>query len=166
MRHDEDFSAYVVARWPSLVRSLVLLGCGAHEAEDIAQSALERCYLAWERVRHADDVDAYVFRTVLNVWAKSRSRRWWGERPTEVLPDPPRTTPDALAEDVALRVVLERILADLTPEQRSVLVLRFVADLTEQQTADVLGVALGTVKSRVSRALAEVDVTALQEEIR
>src|SRR5262245_50890804 len=77
----------MAANWRRLVRSLVLLGCEQHEAEDVVQTALMACYRSWSRVSAAGDPDAYVFRTVLNAWSKSRRRRWWGESPTERLPD-------------------------------------------------------------------------------
>jgi RNA polymerase sigma-70 factor (sigma-E family) len=161
MRNDADFAAYMAARWPFLVRSLVLIGCPRHEAEDVAQTGLARCYASWDRVRKADDVDAYVYRTVLNCWHKSRKRRWWGEVPTETLPEAPSTTDPT--DQVLLRQALEVQLGRLTPEHREVLVLRFVADLTEPQVAEVLDVPVGTVKSRVSRALTHIDLAALRE---
>ena len=161
MRNDADFAAYMAARWPFLVRSLVLIGCPRSEAEDVVQTGLARCYASWDRVRKADDIDAYVYRTVLNCWRKSRRRRWWGEVPTEVLPE---VVPTEEATDlVLLRQALEAELRRLTPEHREVLVLRFVADLTEVQVAEVLDVPVGTVKSRVSRALTRVDLAALRE---
>jgi RNA polymerase sigma-70 factor (sigma-E family) len=161
MRNDADFAAYMAARWPFLVRSLLLIGCPRHEAEDVAQTGLARCYASWDRVRKADDVDAYVYRTVLNCWHKSRKRRWWGEVPTEVLPEEPST--EDPTDQVLLRQALEVQLRRLTAEHREVLVLRFVADLTEPQVAEVLDVPVGTVKSRVSRALAHIDLAALRE---
>jgi RNA polymerase sigma-70 factor (sigma-E family) len=157
MSDDEDFTAYMGARWPMLVRSLVLLGCNRHEAEDVAQTAMARCYASWPRVRRARDVDAYVYRTLLNCWSKSRRRRWWGETPTELLPETPTE------HDPVLGVALDHALSKLSDEHRSVLVLRFVVDLTEPQVAAVLGVPVGTVKSRVSRALAKVDLDDLRE---
>jgi RNA polymerase sigma-70 factor (sigma-E family) len=161
MRNDADFAAYMAARWPYLVRSLVLIGCPRHEAEDIAQTGLARCYASWDRVRRADDVDAYVYRTVLNCWRKSRRRRWWGEVPTEVVPEaPPVEDP---TDQVLLRQALEIQLGRLSAEHREVLVLRYVGDLTEPQVAEVLDVPVGTVKSRVSRALAQIDLAALRE---
>jgi RNA polymerase sigma-70 factor (sigma-E family) len=161
MRNDADFAAYMAARWPFLVRSLVLIGCPRHEAEDVVQTGLARCYASWDRVRKADDVDAYVYRTVLNCWHKSRKRRWWGEVPTGTLPEAPSTTDPT--DQVLLRQALEVQLGRLTPEHREVLVLRFVADLTEPQVAEVLDVPVGTVKSRVSRALTHIDLAALRE---
>ncbi|WP_122818497.1 SigE family RNA polymerase sigma factor [Nocardioides pantholopis] len=161
---DEDFAAYMQARWGDLVRTLVSLGCERHEAEDVAQTALARCLRSWDRVRAADDVDAYVYRTLLNCWATSRRRRWWGEEPTESLPEPERQRTATLDAEVAERSALVAALSGLSADHRSVLVLRFGADLTEAQTAEVLGVAVGTVKSRVSRALAAVERRHLSEE--
>jgi RNA polymerase sigma-70 factor (sigma-E family) len=156
---DEDFSEYVAARWPSLVRSAVLLGCQRAEAEDVAQTTLIRCYLAWSRVRRARDRDAYVYRVLVNVLKKSHGRRWWGEQPTAV-------TPEAAQEpaDLETGIDLRHALAGLTADHRAVLVLRFVADLSERQVAEVLGIPAGTVKSRVSRALASIDPAGLREE--
>lgn len=164
MRDDADFAAYMAARWPFLVRSLVLIGCPRQEAEDIAQTGLARCYASWERVRKADDVDAHVYRTVLDCWRRSRGRRWWGgvpaEVPAEVVPEPPVADP---SDEVLLCQALEAQLGPLTAEHREVLVLRFVADLTEPQVADVLDVSVDTVRSRVTQALTHIDLVALKE---
>ena len=157
---DEDFSTYVAARWASLVRVGVYLGCTPAEAEDLVQTTLLRCYRSWSRVRRADRVDAYVHRALVTTLAKSRRRLWRGEVPTAEVPDRPRG--DGGAESDA-RADLHRALARLSPDHRAVLVLRFVGDLTEQQTADALNVPLGTVKSRVARALAAIDQRDLTE---
>lgn len=155
---DEGFGIYVAARWSGLVRSMVMLGCEPYEAEDVVQTALARCYDAWDRVSRADDVDAYVYRSVLNTWAKSR--RWWGECPTDVLPD---SGVEDDADPVSTRRDIERALGRLSPDHRMVLVLRFVADLSEFQVAQVLGLAPGTVTSRTSRAIAHIDTADLRE---
>lgn len=150
MSEDDDFSQYVVARWSRLVRSAVLLGCSPAEAEDLAQSTLERCLLKWSKVQAADDRDAYVHRILLNTFTSSRRRRWTGERPTQHVHD-------RAQEDAAVRVddtdAVVRALQRLPIGQRGVVVLRYYAHLSEQQAATVLGVAPGTVKSRLSRAL-------------
>ncbi len=62
MDADEEYSAYVSARWTTLLRSAVFLGYPVHEAEDLVQATLVRCYVAWDKVRKAHDKDAYVFR--------------------------------------------------------------------------------------------------------
>ncbi len=145
------FEEYVAARWERLVRSAVLLGADPHAAEDLVQTALSRCYFAWARVSRAQDPDAYVHRVLINALADSRRRRWWGEAPTEVLPDTGLSDgTDDWARGDALRAALLR----LPLPQRQVLVLRYYADLTEAQVASALGTAVGTVKSRAARALA------------
>lgn len=153
MDQDGEFSAFASARWGALVRSGIVLGCTLEEAHDLAQTTLLRCYTAWRRVQRADDRDAYVYRVLLNCHRDSRRRRWWGERPTDVLPD--RATPDPTAQ-VGVTDAVQRALADLSAVNREVVVLRYYANLTEAQTADLLRIAPGTVKSRLSRALAQL----------
>ena len=151
MELDEDFTAFAAARWTALVRAAVLLGCASHAAEDLAQVTLTRCYTAWRKVSAAEDRDAYVYRMLLNCHRDSRRRRWWGEVPTDQLPE--RVQFDGI-HAVDLADAVTRALAGLSPKLREAVVLRYYAQLTERQIADVLGIAPGTVKSRLSRALA------------
>jgi RNA polymerase sigma-70 factor (sigma-E family) len=153
---DEAFAVFVDAHWTQLVRSAVLLGCSEDEAEDLAQTTLARCYVAWSKVDQARDTNAYLYRILINTLSKSRKRRWWGEHPTDVLPDIEATADPADA--IALTSAVRQALLHLGVHHRTVLVLRFFADLSEQQTADVLGVPIGTVKSRVSRGLAQLSL--------
>ena len=150
MTRDEEFSDFVAARWPRLVRTAVLVGCSQAEAEDLVQTTLERCLRKWDRVRAADDRDAYVHRMLLNGFTSSRRRRWTHEHPTEHLPD---TVADDELTGVDSADALTRALSRLTPEQRTAVVLRYYAHLSEQQMSQVLQVAPGTIKSRLSRAL-------------
>jgi RNA polymerase sigma-70 factor (sigma-E family) len=147
---DADFTAYMTARWSAFVRMAVLLGCSQHDAEDVAQMAFQRCHRSWGRVSGAEDRDAYAYRVLVNAHKDSLRRRWRRERPTGRLPE--AVTPDT-ASDVARRDAVDRALAELPAGHREVLVLRFYAGLTEAQTATALGVPVGTVKSRHSRAL-------------
>lgn len=158
MTSERDFTAYVAARWAGLVRAAIYLGCSREEAEDLAQETLVRCYRAWDRVSRADRQDAYVYRMLLNGFTRSRRRRWRGEVPTADVPA------GSVEHDVTDQVDVGRVLARLSAEHREVLVLRYVADLSEAATAAVLGVPAGTVKSRVSRALAAVDRSSLSRE--
>ena len=153
MDHDDEFSAYAAARWATLVRAAVFLGCTLDEAQDLAQTTLLRCYTAWPKVARADDRDGYVYRVLVNCHRDSRRRRWWGERPTERLPE--QSTPDG-TEAVHLTDAVHRALEGLSRPNREVVVLRYFAHLSERQTADALGIAPGTVKSRLSRALAQL----------
>lgn len=150
MSRDEEFSEFVAARWPRLVRSAVLLGCSPGEAEDVVQAALVRCLGHWRKVERADDRDAYVHRILVNTFTSSRRRHWTREHATAHLPEQPGSDPTA-AIDLADAVL--RSLDRLNRDQRTAVVLRYYAHLSEQQTAAVLGVAPGTVKSRLSRAL-------------
>jgi RNA polymerase sigma-70 factor (sigma-E family) len=154
MDWDAEFTEYVSARWPALVRSALLLGCTPHDAEDIAQTALARCYASWSKVSAATDCDAYVYRILLNVYNDSRRRRWWGERPTAKVPESPLSGEAIVNVDRA--DAMDRALASLSDPQRAVVVLRFYVGLSEGQTAEALGVPVGTVKSRQSRALKEL----------
>jgi RNA polymerase sigma-70 factor (sigma-E family) len=157
MDHDADYADYVRESWSTLVRSAVFLGCTPHEAEDLAQTTLVRCYTAWPSVAEADNRAAYVYRMLLNCLRDSKRRRWWGERPSERLPDTDRDRPtsDATA-DVDTADAVHRALAGLTKINRDVVVLRYFAGLSERETAEALDVPAGTVKSRLSRSLAQL----------
>ncbi|KRB78585.1 hypothetical protein ASE01_04835 [Nocardioides sp. Root190] len=148
-----DFSTYVAQRRPRLVRTVVLLGCPAADAEDIVQSALLKCYRSWRRVSAADEPDAYVHRVLVTTLYDARKRRWNGELPTDDLPEGVGVEVAGVEAAWVEGVAVRRALATMSPDHREVLVLRYFADLGERETARVLGVAPGTVKSRTSRAL-------------
>lgn len=165
MRHDSDFAAYLAARWPTLVRSLVLMGCGQQRAEEVVQLALARCYLAWGRVRESDDIDVQVYRTVLDCLAHAEG------------PEEPGGTGDAddLADDDALTVptdallarrALEAALGRLAPEDRTVVVLHFVGGLSELQLADLLDLPEHEVGDRLEVATAGLDLPRVWEATR
>lgn len=153
MDDEAEFAEYARDNWGTLVRAAVFLGCSVPEAEDLAQTTLVRCYTAWDRVSTADNREAYVFRMLRNCLRDSKRRRWWGERPTERVPDTP-SADGTIHVDTADAV--QRALGGLSRINREVVVLRYFVQLTEQQTADVLDVPTGTVKSRLSRALAQL----------
>ena len=151
MDSEAAFTEYAAARWRTLVRAGVLLGCDVAAAEDLAQQTLLRVFLKWRHVQRADDRDAYVARIQLNLLRQSRRRMWSRERPME-------TQLDLVAADETTHVddidVLRRALATLPPAQRQAVVLRYYLHFSEQQIANASGVAPGTVKSRISRGLA------------
>lgn len=154
MRDDgEDFSAYASARWGTLVRSAVVLGCDPAEAQDLVQITLMRCHTKWDKVQRADNRDAYVYRVLLNCHRDNRRRHWWGERPTATVPDwGVADTTEAFAASDAVRQALR----DLSQGHREVVVLRYYAQMTEAQAAQFLGTSLGTIKSRHARAMAKL----------
>jgi RNA polymerase sigma-70 factor (sigma-E family) len=148
---DEEFREFVAARSGALLRTAYLLAGDWASAEDLLQTALTRTYLAWRRLGHIEAVEPYARRVLVNSATSWWRRRWHGERPTEVLPE--GATGDGF--DVWIeRDLLWRHVLTLPARQRAVLVLRFYEDLSEVDTAGLLGVTVGTVKSQCSRALA------------
>jgi RNA polymerase sigma-70 factor (sigma-E family) len=148
----EDFSAFATSRWPGLVRLAFGLTGDRWLAEDIAQTALARAYVAWRRVSRADDPDAYLRRILVN----ASNRRFRRRRVTEQPGNPPETAIDGPAELVGERAALLAALRQLPPRQRAVIVLRYWADLTDAQIAATLGCSPSTVRSQLSRALAKL----------
>ena len=151
---DAGFEAYVVARGDALHRTAYLLTHDHALAEDLVQTALAKAWPAWGRIR--TEPDAYVRKVIVNTFATWWRRRWNGERPTETLPD---VASADHGDAVATRAGLVDALALLPRRQRAVVVLRYFEDLTEAQTADVLGISIGTVKSQTSKALAQLRVS-------
>lgn len=148
---ENDFDRYAAEAWCRLLRSAWLLTGDWHLAEDLLQTALVKTARRWGRVAGGSP-DAYVRRVLVTTYLSWWRRRWRAEWPTSSPPEPVGRGTDAL-EAAELRCELAAALATLPRQQRAVLMLRFHADLTEAQTADVLGVAVGTVKSYTARAL-------------
>jgi RNA polymerase sigma-70 factor (sigma-E family) len=151
---DQRFSDFVAARWPALVRTAYLLTGDRADAEDLVQASLAKTYAAWGRIRVPEAAEAYVRRTMATTHVS-----WWRRHRGRVLsvaqpPEPP--APDGVGplETLLARSALWPHLGRLPRGQRAVIVLRYYEDLTEAQTADALGVSVGTVKSQTSRALA------------
>jgi RNA polymerase sigma-70 factor (sigma-E family) len=151
---DEVFRGFVAARGHALVRTAYLLTGDQHLAEDLVQTALERAVQHWSTIRDVGAAEQYVRRTMYRENISLWRRRRLTELPTQVLPEPRRERPDDDPVDrSADRMVLRDALMRLGPRQRTVLVLRYFEDLTEQQTADLLGISVGTVKSQSHKAL-------------
>mgnify|MGYP002403144415 CR=1 FL=1 len=151
---DEEFTAYLAARQPSLLRTAYLLTGDRHQAEDILQTALAKLYLAWDKVNDRGSIDAYVRRIMVNE-NNSLWRRPWKKREyaTEVIPEG-EAHHDTY--DEGLGSALWDVVQSLPPKARAVVVLRYYEQMTEAETAEVLGISVGTVKSQCSRALASL----------
>jgi RNA polymerase sigma-70 factor (sigma-E family) len=149
---DAEFEAYMTARQPSLLRTAYLLSGDRHTAEDLVQTALAKLYLSWDKVEKRDLLDGYVRRIIVNehnsLWRRAWKRR---EHSTDVLPDH-RTVADR--HDDGQSAALWDFVQTLPRKQRAVIVLRYYEDLSEAETAGLLGISVGTVKSQASRALA------------
>jgi hypothetical protein len=101
----EDFSAFVMSRWPGLVRLAFGLTGDRWAAEDIAQATLARAFVAWRRVRGADDPDAYLRRILVNTSNRRFRRRGVADQPG----DPPETAVEGPVDLVApVDVIIRR----------------------------------------------------------
>ncbi|RIV30852.1 SigE family RNA polymerase sigma factor [Micromonospora radicis] len=148
---EEEFRDFVTARSGALLRTAYLLTGDWGTAEDLLQTALTKTYLAWKRLGGIEAIEPYARRVMVNTSTSWWRRRWHGERPTEVLPERAASTDEI--EQQLDRDVLWRHLRALPARQRAVLVLRFYEDMSEAQTATLLGISPGTVKSQTARAL-------------
>jgi RNA polymerase sigma-70 factor (sigma-E family) len=153
---DARFAAFMSDCAHRLYRVAYLLTYDAGQAEELTQHALVRTYTAWSRIAEGDGY-AYARRTLVNLHNDWWRRRWRRERPTAQVPERHASGPDP-ADAAVARTSVARALQQLTRRERAVVVCRHYLDLTEQQTADELGVALGTVKSANSRALRKLRV--------
>jgi RNA polymerase sigma-70 factor (sigma-E family) len=149
------FEEFVVARGAALLRTAYLLTADRHLAEDVVQEALSRVIGRWSRIAAAGDPEPYVRRVIYTVVVDRSRRRSSAERPTDEADRNAIAAPDQ-TDHVAAQVTLGAALTRLTVRQRQVLVLRYYEDLSESQTAEVMGCSPGTVKSQTAHALARL----------
>jgi RNA polymerase sigma-70 factor (sigma-E family) len=151
------FRDFVAARWQPLLRTAWGLTGDWALAEDLVQTALAKTWPRWTSIRRTDDPDVYVRRVLVTTYATWWRRKWRGELPTEQLPEPGSELPRSdSAEETAIRHTLQQALASLPRRQRAVVVLRYVEDFSEADTAALLGVSVGTVKSQAAKALTKL----------
>lgn len=125
-------------------------------AQDLVQEALTKTYVAWPRLRDRAKLEAYTRRVITTTaisWFRRKS--WHGERAHADVPEPSASVPDHAA-DTDQRDWVWRALLELPVRQRAAIVLRYYEDLTEAQTAQAMGCAVGTVKSQVSAGLSRL----------
>jgi len=151
MADEVDFDAFVVARSQALLRTAYLLTHDEGLAEDLLQTALTKAWFAWRRIDGPPE--AYVRRVLVTTSTSWWRRRWTRETPTETLPERERAGgPDGPVGDHDLW----RAIGHLPSRQRAVVVLRYIEDRTEVETAQLLDCSVGTVKSQCAKALAKL----------
>jgi RNA polymerase sigma-70 factor (sigma-E family) len=148
MEDETEFDSFVVARSPALLRTAYLLVHDEALAEDLLQASLTKAWFAWRRIE--GEPEAYVRRILVTTSASWWRRKWTRETPTADLPDRVAAagTPDW--QD------LWDAIGRLPRRQRAVVVLRYLEDRTEAETAHLLGCSVGTVKSQCAKALAKL----------
>lgn len=151
---DRGFEAFVRAHSAALLRLAYLLNGGDEQAaHDLTQTTLTRVFVRWSRVSTVEDPVAYTRRVMINANLSFVRRR----RAREVPLEPAHEDQHAAASELSRvedRTRLGPALRRLPPRQRAVIVLRFLEDMSERDTAEALGCSLGTVKSQTSRGLA------------
>lgn len=154
-KREREFREYAVSRESQLRRSAYLLSGDWHEAQDLTQTTLMKLYVAWGSVRADGNVDAYARQILARTFIDQQRKGRWREKPYDELPagDTEREGSSSPSPQDDLRLTLQDALARLSPGFRTVLVLRYWEDLSVEQTAAALGVAVGTVKSQTARAL-------------
>ncbi|MDQ3891198.1 MAG: RNA polymerase sigma factor [Actinomycetota bacterium] len=152
----DDLEELFRAHWPRAYRAAYLVVRDASAAEDIAQEAFLAALRALGRFDRSKPFGPWLHRIVVNRaidWARARAfRREVGEDETRALPAPPAR--GAAAEPLSEEVV--EALAFLSPDQRAVIVLRYLLEYTPGEIARLLGLPRGTVNSRLRRGLDEL----------
>lgn len=157
MADEAEFDAFVVARSHALLRTAYLLTHDEGRAEDLLQTALTKAWFAWRRIDGPPE--AYVRRVLVTTSASWWRRRWNRETPTEVLPERGADGVEAPPGEQDLW----NAIGHLPPRQRAVVVLRYLEDRTEAETAQLLDCSVGTVKSQCAKALAKLRLDATLE---
>lgn len=150
---DVGFADFVRARSAALIRTATLLVGDLHAAEDLVQHALERAYRNWARVSAAQSPEAYVPRIVANL-ANDRWHRL-GRAPSVPLSDE-YARPEAGYGTVERRDELIRGLMELPMGMRTVLVLRYFDDQSDEEIAAALDITTSAVRSQAARGLAKL----------
>jgi RNA polymerase sigma-70 factor (sigma-E family) len=152
-RDRSEFTDFVGSRWSAMLRSAYLLTGDRGHAEDLVQTALAKCFVAWPRLRELDAADAYVRKAMLNTYLSWHRKKSWHELPSD---DPPERVDADSTEHLAQRSVVLAALSGLPPRQRAVVVLRFYDDLGVHQVAEQMGCTTGSVKRQTSVALSKL----------
>jgi RNA polymerase sigma-70 factor (sigma-E family) len=152
---DEAVTYLFGAHYRPLVRLGVLLLADQGAAEEVVQDAYVRLHQHWRRLRDPDKALAYLRTSVVNGARSALRRRGVARRYLDRATPPP----DAPSAETGALGALEqqRMLAaldGLPARQREALVLRYYADLSEAEIAEVMGVSRGAVKSHTARGVA------------
>jgi RNA polymerase sigma-70 factor (sigma-E family) len=149
-----DFEEFAREHWSTLMSIGVAVAGSRAEAEDLVQTALTNAYVRWRRIRR-DKALAYLRRCILNANVSRWRRDRGGELSCADVPEPTFARfPEGGTDEIDERESLLPLLRQLPARQRAVLVLRYLCDLPDDEIAETLGIAIGTVRSQAFRGLA------------
>ena len=149
---EADFTRFVRERGAGLLRFATALTGDRYRAEDLLQAVLERAYSRWSRISHRGDPEWYVRRSIVNA-AKDG---WRGDHRRNAVIERLGSEDEGVYlpfDEYVTRDAVRRALRGLSPGQRTVVVLRYWEGLSEAETAALMGVSVGTVKSQAHRAM-------------
>jgi RNA polymerase sigma-70 factor (sigma-E family) len=152
MDDDQDgFTVFVIDHEQRLLGTAYLLTGDFGHAQDLLQATRVKTYRHWSRVRGADHPLAYVRQIMVNTQLSWRRRLTLTEVVTDAIPD---RSQDDLQATQAIKDEVRRALLRLAPRTRAVIVLRYYEDLTEAETARLLGCSVSTVNTHTARGIA------------
>jgi RNA polymerase sigma-70 factor (sigma-E family) len=152
---DEAIAALFYGCYPRLAQTAFGLTGDWAVAEELVQEAFVRVWRRWRLIRDPEAAPAYLHRTVVNLGCsvlrrRALERRVLDRRVAYFRSEQPADT------DPAADVELHHAIAALSARKRACVVLRYLSGLTEAETAEALGVSLGTVKSQTHKALRQL----------
>lgn len=160
---ERDFREFVAARIALWRRTAYLLCRDWHTADDLVSITVGKLYRRWRRVDAAEHPDAYARSVLTRAWLDERRRPWRREAAVAEPPEP-RLPAEPAGPGVADRLTLLDLLSRLPARRRAVVVLRFYCDLSVEETADILSITEGTVKSQAARGLEALRLLAADQD--
>jgi RNA polymerase sigma-70 factor (sigma-E family) len=155
---ENAYREYVMARMETMRRTAYLLCRDWHTADDLVSITISKLYRHWPRVGATSGIDAYVRKVLLRTWLDEKRRPWRREQVVEEVPE----LPEGGEFTVVSRAQLLDLLDGLPPRRRAPVVLRLYCDLSVEETAEILGCSVGTVKSQTARGLDTLRARAAQ----
>ena len=150
-RDEAEFTEFAAIMLRRLRRTAYLMCGDWHRAEDAAQDTLVKIYRRWTRIDRTQGLNSYAHQCLVTAVFDQARKPWRRERLADT-EEPSAPLPDH-ATSVDDRLLVVQALASLPASQRACVVLRHYADLSLEQTADILGISVGGVKCQTSRGL-------------